>query len=96
MVFDGDRPDIEVRYAFGLESTKKLKLKSISNESDAILDITPDDEKVGTLLINIRDLRSKQDVWRVNATRKISDRNKSQHEINRELGIILADFPPRS
>ena len=94
MVFDGDNPDIEVRYAFGLESTKKLKLKSIKNKSDSIMDIAPDDETVGTLLVSIRDLKLKQDVWRVNASRNISGPLKTQQEINSELAIILAEFPP--
>lgn len=94
MEFEADNPDVEIRYAFGLESTKNLKLKTIENESDAIVDIAPDDETTGTLLINVRDLKTNKDVWRVNASRPVSGPLLSQDEIDRELATILSDYPP--
>lgn len=92
--FDSDDPDLEIQFAFGLESTNKLNLKPMENESDALVDITPDDETTGTLLVNTRDLKTKQDVWRVNASRPISGPLLSQDEVNRELAIIFGDYPP--
>ncbi len=94
MKFVSDDPDLEIRYAFGLASTKKLKLKPIQNESDAIVDIKPDDDGTATLLVSIRDLKTKQDVWRVNASRPVSGPLLTQDEVNRELAAILSDFPP--
>ena len=91
---NNDDPDIEIQYAFGLDSAEKLKLEPIKHESDAIVDFTPDDEKMGTLLVNIRDLNTKHDVWRINASRPVSGPLLSQDEINRELATILSDYPP--
>jgi twitching motility protein PilU len=92
--FNNDDPDIEIQYALGLESAKKLNLKTIEHESDAIVDITPDDEKKGTLLLNIRDQNTRQPVWRINVSRPVSGPLLSQDEINRELTTILSDYPP--
>jgi twitching motility protein PilU len=92
--FKKDAPDVEVQYAFGLESEKSPELKNIQNESDAIVDISPDDEDMATLLVNIRDMKTRQDVWRVNASRTVSGPLRSQNEINRELATILEDYPP--
>lgn len=94
--FESDNPDIEVRYAFGIESAMKLKLKPIRHESDQLVDITPDDENTATLLINVRDLSNKLDVWRVNASRPVSGRLENQDQINKELTDILADYPDGS
>ena len=94
MKFVSDDPDLEIRYAFGLENTEKLKLKPIQNESDRIVDITPDNDSTATLLINIRELNTKKDIWRVNASRPLSGPLLSQEEINRELATILSDYPP--
>jgi twitching motility protein PilU len=94
--FESDNPDIEVRYALGIESASKLKLKPISHESDQLVDITPDDENTATLLINVRDLRNKLDVWRVNASRPVSGQLENQDQINKELTDILADYPDGS
>jgi twitching motility protein PilU len=91
--FSTEDPDIEIRYAFGLESTKKIKLKPIKHESDQLVDITPDTEDMGTLLVNVRDLRTKQDVWRANASRPLSGPLQSQEQINKELSAILKDYP---
>lgn len=91
---NNDDPDIEIQYAFGLDSTDELKLEPIKHESDSIVDFTPDDEKMGTLLVNIRDLNTKHDVWRINASRPVSGPLLSQDEINRELATILSDYPP--
>jgi twitching motility protein PilU len=91
--FSSEDPDIEVRYAFGLESTKKMKLKPIKHESDKLVDITPDSEDMGTLLVNVRDRRTKQDVWRANASRPISGPLQTQAQINKELSNILKDYP---
>lgn len=91
--FDNENPDIEIQYAFGLEHAKKIKLKPIQHESDKLLDITPDDEDTATLLVNVRDLNSKQDVWRINASRPVSGPLLSQDEVNKELSTILKDFP---
>lgn len=94
--FDSDNPDIEVRYAFGIESARKLKLKPIKHESDQLVDITPDNEDTATLLINVRDLKNKLDVWRINASRPLSGPLKNQGQVNKELSDILADYPDGS
>lgn len=92
--FDDENPDLEVQYALGIENANKLELKPLAHESDALVDIAPDNEVTGTLLVNIRDLRSKQDVWRVNASRPVKGPLLSQDQINRELAVVLAEYPP--
>lgn len=92
--FDDEDPDLEIQYALGIESVKKLKLKSMKNKSDSLVDLAPDDETMGTLLVNIRDLKNKLDVWRVNASRPVSGPLLSQDEINRELATVLGEYPP--
>lgn len=92
--FDSENPDIEVQYAFGIEKLDKLKLKKIKNPSDALVDITEDDEDIATLLVNIRDRKSGKDVWRLNASRPMSGPLLSQQEINEELTTILKAYPP--
>lgn len=94
MEFKPDGPDVEVQYVFGLKSIKGLKLARIHNENDAIVDISPDSESEATLIVNVRDLEAKQDVWRLNATRKISGPVRTQDEINLELSNILREYPP--
>ena len=76
-----------------MESVAKLKLKPIRNESDQLVDITPDDKDTATLLINVRDLQNKLDVWRLNSSRPISGPLANQDQVNSELSDILADYP---
>jgi len=87
-------PDIEIQYVFGLENKDDLSLADIGNESDVITDISPDTDQQATLIINVRDLKANCDVWRLNASRKVSGPLMSQQQINSELDNILADYPP--
>lgn len=92
--YDKESADIEVQYVFGLEDVDKLKLETIENQSDEIIDISADSEKDATLIINIRDLKHGKDVWRLNVSRRISGPLLDQETYNTELAKILEDYPP--
>ena len=87
-------PDIEVQYVFGLKDVKKLKLKIIDHQSDEIADLSADSDKDATLIINIRDLKTDKDVWRVNVAARISGPLMEQAVYDAELVRILEEYPP--
>lgn len=95
MSYDKELADIEIQYVFGLENVEGLKLKVIENKSDEIADITADTEKDATLIVNIRDLKTGKDVWRLNVARRISGPLLDQQAYNVELAKILEEYPPR-
>lgn len=93
--YDREFADIEVQYVFGLEKVEGLKLEIIENRSDEIADITADSDKDATLIVNIRDLKSNKDVWRLNVVERISGPLMDQQTINTELERILEEYPPK-
>lgn len=95
MSYDKELADIEIQYVFGLENVEGLKLKVIENKSDEIADINADSEKDATLIVNIRDLKSGKDVWRLNVARRISGPLLDQQAYNIELAKILEQYPPK-
>ena len=86
---------IEVQFSYGIEDIKGLALEPIDNESDQLSELSPDSDQQITLLINIIDMRTNNDVWRLQARHRATpeEPHKSQAEINEILLELLLDYP---
>jgi len=93
--FSPGEASIEVQYSYGIEDIKGLALEPIDNESDQLSELSPDSDQQITLLINIIDTRSNNDVWRLQAKHRATpeEPHKSQEEINAILLELLLDYP---
>jgi hypothetical protein len=86
---------IEVQYSYGIEDIKGLALEPINKESDQLSELSPDSDQQITLLINIIDMRTNNDIWRLQARHRATpeEPHKSQAEINEILIELLLDYP---
>ena len=93
--YSPEEASIEVQYSYGIEDIKGLSLEPIDNESDQLSELSPDSDQQITLLINIIDRRTNNDVWRLQARHRATpeEPHKSQTEINEILLELLLDYP---
>jgi hypothetical protein len=84
-----------VQYSYGIEDIKGLSLEPIDNESDQLSELSVDSDQQITLLINIIDKRTNNDVWRLQAKHRATpeEPHKSQEEVNSILLELLLDYP---
>ena len=90
-----EEASIEVQYSYGIEGIQGLALEPIDNESDQMSELAPDSDQQITLIINIIDKRTNNDVWRLQAKHLATpeEPHKSQDEINAILLELLQDYP---
>ena len=95
LTYSPGEASIEVQYSYGIEDIKGLSLEPIDNESDQLSELSPDSDQQITLLINIIDRRTNNDVWRLQARHRATpeEPHKSQTEINEILLELLLDYP---
>jgi twitching motility protein PilU len=95
LTYSAREASIEVQYSYGIEDIKGLALEPIDNESDQLSELSPDSDQQITLLINIIDKRTNNDVWRLQARHRATpeEPHKSQTEINAILLELLLDYP---
>jgi twitching motility protein PilU len=95
LTYSPGEASIEVQFSYGIEDIKGFSLEPIDNESDQLSELSPDSDQQITLLINIIDTQTNNDVWRLQARHRATpeEPHKSQTEINAILLDLLQDYP---
>lgn len=95
LTYSPGEASIEVQFSYGIEDIKGFSLEPIDNESDQLSELSPDSDQQITLLINIIDMRTNNDVWRLQARHRATpeEPHKSQTEINAILLDLLLEYP---
>jgi len=85
--------DVEVQYVFGVKDTKGLELSPMGEEDESFDQYEAETVEHAMLVVNIVDTRTKKPVYRLSASRQISEHQDSQENINREFVSMLSSFP---
>ena len=85
--------DIQVQYVLGVKSTVGLGLEPVADEGDTFNKYQPETEDHAMLVVNIVDSRTRKPVYRLTASRKLSEHRYTQDALNREFEKMLASFP---
>jgi len=94
--YDKNEPDIEVQFMFEIEHVHgQHRLEKDENTRNILSDTTADPEKEVILNINIRDLKNKVDVWRLNISHRLSDSSIGQESYDKDIARILKSYPPK-
>jgi uncharacterized lipoprotein YajG len=84
--------DLEVQYAAGVKSTQSVDLKPVSVGSAVYTSHDVVSNTRATVVINIQDTKSNQNVWRSTGSRTIREGEIPQAAINTEFAKILQNF----
>jgi len=85
--------DVQVQYALGIKSTTGLGLEPVADEGESFAQYKPETEEHAMLVINIIDSRSRKPVYRLTASRRLSDHRYEQDGLNRQFEKLLSSFP---
>ena len=84
--------DIEVQYAGGVKSTQAVDLKPVSVGSAVYTSHDVVSQTRATLVINIQDTKTNENVWRSSGSRVIGEDKVPQAKINSSLEKIFQNF----
>lgn len=90
---DVHEPDINVQYTFGIKTTKGLDLQPVAGEGAARDYYVPESNEHAMLVISVLDTKANKAVYRLTASRRLSDHDASEEEVNQHLEKLLATFP---
>lgn len=85
--------DIQVQYVLGIKSTVGLGLEPVADEGESFNKYQPETEEHAMLVVNIVDSRTRKPVYRLTASRKLSDHRYDQDGLNRQFEKMLSSFP---
>ncbi|MBL4798003.1 MAG: DUF4136 domain-containing protein [Oleispira sp.] len=84
--------DLEVQYAAGVKSTRAVDLKPVSIGSAVYTSHNVVSQTRATLVINVQDTKTNQNVWRSSGSRTIREGEIPQADINVEFAKIFQNF----
>lgn len=84
--------DIEVQYAGGVKSTQAVDLKPVSVGSAVYTSHDVVSQTRATLVINIQDTKTNENVWRSSGSRIIGEKKVPQADINSGFVKIFQNF----
>lgn len=84
--------DLEVQYASGVKSTRSVDLKPVSVGSAVYTSHDVVTNTRATVIINIQDTKTDQNVWRSSGSQTIREGKIPQADINTEFAKILQNF----
>jgi twitching motility protein PilU len=93
MTEDRGSPDVVVQYALGTKQ-ERLELEDIDNPVQAHTVIDADTSLRGLLGVSIIDTRLRKPVWRVTASREMTDSLRPQEAVNTDSVELFSEFPP--
>lgn len=93
--YDKNEPDIEVQFMFEVEHVHGPRLEKAENKRNIITDSAGDTEKEVILNVNIRDLKNKADVWRLNVSHRLPDSTIEQEDYEKDIARMLKSYPPK-
>ncbi len=94
--YEKNSPDIEVQFMFEIEHINSHRLEKVENKRNSISDAPVDPEKEVVLNINIRDMKNKTDVWRLNILHRLSDSSTiGQENYDKDIARMLKAYPPK-
>lgn len=92
LIFQESGADLEVQYAAGVKSTRAVDLKPVSVGSAVYTSHDVVTQTRATLVINVQDTKSDQNVWRSSGSRTIREGEIPQAGINVEFAKIFENF----
>ena len=91
---DSQHPDLDLQYAFGMQSVQGMALEPIDHGEGREPDSAMEIKSKAKLVVTLVDTRFNKPIWRMTAQRCISGPLKNQAEINREIAQLMAEYPP--
>jgi twitching motility protein PilU len=86
-------PDIEVQYVYGIKTTKGLGLEPIDDEQAIFETYEPESESHHMVVINVLDTRTQKPVYRLTASRRVSDHQSSKERLGHTFVDLLSSLP---
>ncbi len=93
LVADNTAPDIDVQYLYGIKTTRDLKLDPVADEGKSFQFYQPRSEQHHMLVVNVVDRKTRKPVYRLTASRRMSDYQASEAELNRIFVDLLSSLP---
>ncbi len=90
---DNHSPDIEVQYVYGIKTTKGLALEPIGDEQAIFETYEPESESHHMVVINVIDTSTRKPVYRLTASRKVSDQQDSKERLGHAFVDLLGSLP---
>lgn len=92
LTFSETAADLEVQYAAGVKSTQSVDLKPVAIGSAVYTSHDVVSNTRATVVINIQDTKTNQNVWRSSGSQTIREGKIPQADINSEFAKILQNF----
>jgi len=92
LIFSENNANLEVQYAVGVKSTQSVDLKPVSIGSAVYTSHDIVSNTRATVVINIQDTKTNQNVWRSSGSQTIREGKIPQVDINAEFAKILQNF----
>lgn len=92
LTFSETDADLEVQYAAGVKSTQSVDLKPVAIGSAVYTSHDVVSNTRATVVINIQDTKTNQNVWRSSGSQTIREGKIPQADINSEFAKILQNF----
>lgn len=92
LTFSETDADLEVQYAAGVKSTRAVDLKPVAIGSAVYTSHDVVSNTSATIMINIQDTKTNQNVWRSSGSQTIREGKIPQADINAEFSKILQNF----
>lgn len=90
---DNRAPDIDVHYVYGIKTTKGLGLEPIGDEQAIFETYQPESESHHMVVINVLDTQTSRPVYRLTASRRVSDHQDSKERLGHAFVELLASLP---
>ncbi len=90
---DRSSPDVDVQYIYGIKSTKDLKMEPVADEGNSFEYYRPQSNQHHMLVVNVVDLKTRKPVYRLTASRRKTDYQASEAELNRMFVDLLKKLP---
>ena len=94
LVLNSRHPDLELQYAFGVESVRGLSIEPIENPADLLSEDHADMQLKGKLLISVIDTETEKPVWQLKVERCLDGPLATQDQIDAEFTRLFEAFPP--
>ena len=92
LIYSEKNADLDVQYAAGVKSTRAVDLKPVSIGSGVYTSHDVVSQTRATLVINIEDTKTNENVWRSSGSRTIREGKIPQPAINSEFAKIFQHF----
>jgi twitching motility protein PilU len=90
---DPSSADIDVQYIYGIKSTKDLKMEPVADEGNSFEYYRPQSKQHHMFVVNVVDLKTRKPIYRLTASRRKSESQATEAELNRIFVDLLKSLP---